>query len=116
MIHVDIWGPCATTTLNGHKYFLTIVDDHTRFVWIFIMASKFETQTHLQAFVSYVKRQFNTKVKAIRSDNGVEFIMKQFYHSTGIIRQTSCVETPQQNGIVERKHQHLLNVTRALLF
>ena len=103
LIHVDIWGPCATTALNGHKYFLTIVDDHTRFVWIFIMTSKVETQTHLQAFVSYVERQFNTKVKAIRSDNGAEFIMKHFYHNTGIIHQTSCVETAQQNGIVERK-------------
>lgn len=42
--------------------------------------------------------------------------MHDFFNSKGIIHQTSCIETPQQNGIIERKHQHLLNVTRALLF
>lgn len=80
------------------------------------MLSKAETQTHLKAFVTLVERQFETKVKVIRSDNGAAFIMHQFFESTGIVHQTSRVETPQQNGIIERKHQHLLNVTRALLF
>jgi len=42
--------------------------------------------------------------------------MHDFYAQKGIIHQTTCVETPEQNGIAERKHQHLLNVTRALLF
>jgi len=42
--------------------------------------------------------------------------MHEFFASKGIIHQTTCIETPEQNGIVERKHQHLLNVTRALLF
>jgi hypothetical protein len=63
-----------------------------------------------------IEVQHNSHVKIIRSDNGVEFLMPQFYSSKGIIHQTSCVETPEQNGRVERKHQHLLNIGRALLF
>jgi len=61
LIHVDIWGPCSVRSLNGYKYFLTIVNDHLRFVWIFLMHPKAETQTHLKNFVAMVKRQFDTK-------------------------------------------------------
>jgi len=42
--------------------------------------------------------------------------MTDFFKTEGIIHQTSCIETPEQNGLVERKHQHIMNVTRALLF
>jgi hypothetical protein len=63
-----------------------------------------------------IEVQHNSHVKIIRSDNGIEFLMPQFYSSKGIIHQTSCVETPEQNGRVESKHQDLLNVGRALLF
>jgi hypothetical protein len=63
-----------------------------------------------------IEKQFNTFVKYIRTDNGPEFLIPSFYATKGIIHQTSCVENPQQNGRVERKHQHLLNVGRSLLF
>jgi hypothetical protein len=80
------------------------------------MKHKSEARQRLIEFIHLIENQHKTKVRAIRSDNGPEFIMPQFYASKCIIHQTSCVETPQQNARVERKHQHILNVARALLF
>ena len=116
LLHVDIWGPSPVISLHGQKYFLTIIDDHSRFTWGFLMKTKSETREHLKTFISYVKTQFDTKIKVIRSDNGFEFNMPSFFNSKGNIHQTTCGETPEQNVIVERKHQHILNVTRSLLF
>ncbi|KAL9447401.1 hypothetical protein AB3S75_014963 [Citrus x aurantiifolia] len=63
------------------------------------------------------KTQFNRQVKMVRSDNGTEFkVLNSFFAENGIEFQASCVDTPQQNGRVERKHHHLLNVGRALRF
>lgn len=116
LIHADIWGPLSTPSISGHKYFLTLVDDYSRFTWTIFMRNKSKTRTHLVNFISFIETQFNKKLKCIRSDNGPEFLMTSFYLSKGIIHHRSCVETPQQNGIVERKHQHILNVARALSF
>lgn len=63
-----------------------------------------------------VERQFNTKVKGVRSDNAHEIKFTSFYQSKGILPFHSCLETPQQNYVVERKHQHILNVARSFLF
>ena len=64
----------------------------------------------------FAENQFHAKVKIIRTSNGVAFDMPNFYASKGIIHQRICNETPQQNGRVERKRQHLLSVARRLLF
>lgn len=80
------------------------------------MSNKSMVKKLLPDFVSYVENQFESHVKIIRSDNGAEFSLTYFFTSKGIVHQTSCVETPQKNDIVERKHQHLLNITRSLLF
>ncbi|XP_019227003.1 PREDICTED: uncharacterized protein LOC109208355 [Nicotiana attenuata] len=66
------------------------------------------------------KKQFEVKVKKVRSDNAFELGSSlatiAYFSSKGIIHQTTCVGTPQQNGIVERKHKHLMETCRALLF
>ncbi|XP_010257798.1 PREDICTED: uncharacterized protein LOC104597773 [Nelumbo nucifera] len=63
------------------------------------------------------QRQFNKPVKVIRIDNGTEFVcLAGYFVESGIIHQTTCVGTSQQNGRVERKHHHILNVARALRF
>lgn len=56
------------------------------------------------------------KVKTVWTNNGPKFLLPQFYVYKGIIHQIGCVESPQQNGRVERKHQHILNIRRALLY
>jgi hypothetical protein len=116
LLHVDIWGPISTQSIHGYSYFLTIVDDYSRYTWLCLLKNKSQTREKLIGFIKFIETQYNAKVKTIRSDNGVEFIMPAYYSSKGILHQRSCVETPQQNGRVERKHQHLLNVARALLF
>jgi hypothetical protein len=116
LVHCDIWGPFSINSLNSVKYFLTIVDDFSRFIWVLLMVSKSQSRSLLVSFINLVANQFNTMVKILRSDNGIEFQMPEFYQSKGIVHQLSFVETPQQNSFVERKHQHLLNVAQALRF
>jgi hypothetical protein len=80
------------------------------------MKQKSQTHSHLQSFINLVETQFPHKVKCLCTDNGPEFLMSDFFASKGILHQRSCVKSPQQNAIVKRKHQHLLNVARALRF
>jgi len=120
LIHIDLWGPYHVQTYNGFKYFLTIVDDYSRATWTHLLTTKSNAMTIIKAFIEMANTQFNTKVQTIRSDNVLELGLAKettkYFMAKGILHQTSCVETPQQNGVVERKYNHLLETSRALLF
>ncbi|GJY30198.1 retrovirus-related pol polyprotein from transposon TNT 1-94 [Tanacetum coccineum] len=117
LIHFDLWGPYRTISYCHASYFLIIVDDLSRSVWVYLLVNKSDVSHTIKMFLAMVEKQFNKQVKIIRSDNGTEFVcMKQFFLDHGIVFQTSCVGTPQQNGRVEQKHRHSLNVARALRF
>ncbi|RDX77553.1 Isoflavone 2'-hydroxylase, partial [Mucuna pruriens] len=87
-------------------------NDFSRYTWLYLLKSKSETRPTILKFINLISTQFNTKIKTLRYDNGLEFHMPSFYDD----HVKSCVETPQQNSKVERKHRHILDVTRALLF
>ncbi|CAH9066166.1 unnamed protein product [Cuscuta epithymum] len=116
LLHCDLWGPHNTPSSCDAVYFLTIVDNFSRSVWVYLLRNKSEVHKVFSTFLAMVERQFDVKVKIIRSDNGTEFTcMIDYFASLGIMFQSSCVGTPQQNGRVERKHQHILNVARVLM-
>ncbi|CAM8961061.1 unnamed protein product [Rhodiola kirilowii] len=117
MIHCDVWGPFPIETMSGAQYFLTIVDDKSRCVWTYLMKKKSEVADLLIQFFAMVVTQFAKRIKVLRSDNGGEFFstrLSSFLSLKGCVHQSSCAYTPQQNGVVERKHRHILDVARAL--
>nr|KAJ0215676.1 hypothetical protein LSAT_V11C300142910 [Lactuca sativa] len=119
LLHCDVWGKYRFPSFSGANYFLTVVDDFSRTVWVFLIKHKSDASTCLVNFCKMIENQFSKTVKRIRCDNGGEFtsnLMIDFYAKQGILLETTCPHTPQQNGVIERKHRHLLDTARALRF
>jgi len=115
LVHIDIWGAYKVPARGKYRYFLTIVDDHSRATWMYLLQLQSQALIVLQKFWSYVHTHFGVSIKTIRSDNALEFysgLCEEFFSKHGIVHQTSCVDRPQQNGRVERKHKHILEISR----
>ena len=119
LIHSDVWGPASNINITGAKWFVSFIDDCTRVTWIFLMKDKSEVFQLFESFYSMVHTQFGRRIKRLRSDNGKEYVNQSFstfLKDKGVIHELTCVHTPQQNGVAERRNRHLLEVARTLLF
>jgi transposase InsO family protein len=115
---MDLFGPIAYITIGGNKYCLVIVDDYSRFTWVFFLQEKSQTQETLKGFLRRAQNEFGLRIKKIRSDNGTEFKNSQiesFLEEEGIKHEFSSPYTPQQNGVVERKNRTLLDMAITML-
>ena len=115
LVHCDIWGPFHQVSHTGYRFFLTLVNDHSRLSSVYLMKNKTYLYHLCPRFYAMIGTQFDTKIKIFRYDNA-ELRFIDFFLKTRTLHQFSCVECPKQNSIVERKHQYLLNVARALYF
>jgi hypothetical protein len=98
--------------------FVSFIDDFSRTTWVYLLKDKSDVFSVFQMFHKMIQTQFNTSIKIVRSDNGGEYMsgdLRTYFREHGIIHQTTCVDTPQQNGVAERKNRHLLKVTRSLM-
>jgi transposase InsO family protein len=118
LLHMDLFGPVAYLSIEGSKYGLMIVDDFSRFTWVFFLEDKSETQGTLKRFLRRAQNEFELEVKKIRSDNGSEFKnlqVEEFLEEEGIKHEFSAPYTPQHNRVVERKNRTLIDMARTML-
>jgi IS30 family transposase len=115
--HGSLWT-CSLISIGGNKYGLVIVDDISRFTWVFFLSDKGETQEILKKFIRRAQNEFDLKIKKVRSDYGTEFNntgVEEFLGEEGIKHEFLVPYTPQQNGVVERKNWTLNEAARIML-
>ena len=116
LIHSDVWGPSPITTQGGSRYFVIFVDDFSRYTWIYLFKNCSELYHIYRDFTKMIETQFSKPIKVFRSDYAQEYKAHEFnsiLHQFGIVPHSSCVGTSQQNGKVERKLRHILDVVCA---
>ena len=118
LLHVDLFGPPSWDSLGGKKYGLVIVDDYSRYTWVFFLKSKDETKATFIDFAKQAQSKYTMAILAIRSDNGPEFknyTLEEFLSDEGIEHQYSAPYTPQQKCVAERKNRTLVEMARSML-
>lgn len=118
-IHCDLWGPSPIVSNQGFKYYAILVDDFSRYSWLFPLKAKSDFFQVFVAFQKQVENQLNTMIKVFQSDGGGEFMshnMRNHLAAHRIKHQISCPATPQQNGLAERKNRHLTELSLEMMF
>ncbi|KAK2578748.1 hypothetical protein KPH14_012274 [Odynerus spinipes] len=118
IIHSDVCGPMKTI-LNGRaKYFVTFIDDHSRWTEVRFLKLKDKVFAPFKEFKQLVENLQGRKIKYLQSDNGGEYLSREFntyLREHGIARRLSVARNPEQNGIAEKKNRTLLDTARCLL-
>ncbi|WJX12733.1 hypothetical protein P8452_03195 [Trifolium repens] len=118
LLHIDLFGPVSTASINGKKYGLVIVDDYSRWTWVKFLRNKDDTYEVFSIFCTQIQNEKDSKILKVRSDHGGEFENEPFEkicEEHGILHEFSSPRTPQQNGVVERKNRSLQEMARTMM-
>jgi transposase InsO family protein len=117
LFHMDLFGPTTYASAGGNLYCLVIVDDFSRYIWVFFLHDKSEVASIFNKFAKKTQNEFDYKIKKIRSDNRKKFDntnIHEYCDEIGIKHEVSITYTPQQNGVVERKNRTLITLARTM--
>lgn len=118
LIHLDVWGRAPILISSRVRWFVIFVDDCKRMTWLYVMKNKNEVFGIFRSFHNMIKTPYSAKLQIILSDNGGEYDnneLRENFQAHGLHHETTCSQTPQQNGVAERKNRHILEKVRALL-
>lgn len=117
-MHSDLCGKMNEKSLSGAEYFLSFIDDKTRYVWVYFLKSKDQVFEKSLEWKAMVEKSTGRKLKAIRTDNRGEFTSKEFEaHLTTerVHHEVTIPKNPEQNGVAERMNRTLVRTARSIL-
>jgi len=118
LIHSDLCEMNGVLTKGGKKYFMTLIDDSTRFCYVYLLNTKDEALHYFKIYKAEVENQLEKKIKRVRSDRGGEYFSNEFDSfcaEHGIIHERTPPYSPQSNGVAERKNRTLTDLVNAML-
>ena len=120
--------PFPTPSWNGQQYFITFIDDYSRYDYLYLIHEKSQSLDVFKNFKAEVENQLSKKIKAVRSDRGSEYYGRydgsgkqrpgpfaKYLMECGIVPQYTMTGTPSQNGVVERRNRTLKDMVRSMI-
>ena len=108
-----------TQSFGGSRYFITFIDDYSRYYYTYFLKKKSEALEKFKEFKASVENEFKMKIEALRADRGGEYLsneFQQFLKECGIRPEFTAAYSPQQNGVSERLNHTLVEAARSMLF
>ncbi|GKB20933.1 retrovirus-related pol polyprotein from transposon TNT 1-94, partial [Tanacetum coccineum] len=118
LLQMDLFGPVSPMSINHEKYTLVIIDEYSRYTWVYFLRKKSLALEMIMSFIRMVENQNDVKVKQIRTDNETKFRnheLESFCDEKGISQNFSSPYTLEQNGVAERKNKTLIEARRTML-
>ncbi|GJU96164.1 ribonuclease H-like domain, reverse transcriptase, RNA-dependent DNA polymerase [Tanacetum coccineum] len=113
LVYGDLCGPITPPTPSGKKYIFLLVDDYSRYMWVYFLSTKDQVFYTFKEYKSTVEKELRTTLRMLRTDRGGEFTSNEFTQyckENGIARQLTAPYSPQQNGVVERRNRTIITL------
>lgn len=128
LIHTDICGPFPTPSWNGQQYFISFIDDYSRYAYLYLIHEKSQSIDVFKSFKAEVENQLNKRIKKVKSDRGGEYYGRydgsgeqrpgpfaKYLEECGIVPQYTMPGSPSMNGVAERRNRTLKDMVRSMI-
>ena len=117
-MHSDVCGKISTKSIGGAEYFLTFIDNKTRYVWVHTLKHKADVFDQFVEWKALDEKQSRRKLKVLRTDNSREYTsnkFEEFLKTEGVLHEHTVPKTPEQNGVAERLNRTLVETICSML-
>lgn len=119
LVHMDLIGPIEELSFGGAKYVLSLIDDFSRYSYVYFLKSKSDVFNHFKKYKRLVENLTGKRIQSVKSDQGGEFMnnnFKYYLSKFGIIQLFTCTNKHEQNAVIERLNRSLFVKARTLLY